>query len=138
MTPSPDAPKVHEIYDISSPQIAKIEEDIRISDIEEKYCCTSMQTFTGDFPLNSVQNLPVIASESEEKFDFSSANVAASVQIYKNMDILEEISDYKSDTFAPHDLDLPVQSCNAPKFKILKKKTTVHPPSRLTISLDLI
>ena len=53
MTPSLDAPEVHEI-----------------SDIEEKYFCTSMQTFTGVFPLNSVQNLPVIASESEEKFDF--------------------------------------------------------------------
>ena len=40
-----------------------------------------MQTFTDDFPLNSVQNLPVIASESEEKFDFSPSNVAASVKI---------------------------------------------------------
>ena len=36
-----------------------------------------MQTFIGDFPLNSVQNLPVIAPESEEKFDFSPSNVAA-------------------------------------------------------------
>ena len=54
---------------------------IQISDIEEKFCCTSMQTFTGDFPLNSVQNLLVIASESEEKFDFSSSNVAVGVQI---------------------------------------------------------
>ena len=72
VTPSPDAPKVHEISDISSSHIAETEEDIRISDIEEKHCCTSMQTFNGDFPLNSVQNLPVIASESEEKFDFFS------------------------------------------------------------------
>ena len=68
--PSLDAPEVHEISDISSPHIFETEEDIHISDIEEKYCCISMQTFTGDFPLNSVQNLPVIASESEEKFDF--------------------------------------------------------------------
>ena len=42
-----------------------------------------MQTFTNDFPLNYVQNLPVIASESEEKFDFSLPNVAASVKICK-------------------------------------------------------
>ena len=46
-----------------------------------------MQTFTGDFPLNSVQNLPVIASESEEKFEFSSSNVAAGVQICDTLDI---------------------------------------------------
>ena len=65
-----------------------------------------MQTFTGDFPLNSVQNLPVIASESEEKFEFSSSNVAAGVQICDTLDILEEISDYQSDPFTPHDLDL--------------------------------
>ena len=56
VTPSPDAPEVHEIFDISSSHIAETEEDIRISNIEEKYCCTSMQTFTHDFPLNSVQN----------------------------------------------------------------------------------
>ena len=74
-----------------------------------------MQTFTGDFPLNSVQ-------------------------ICKNLDILEEISDYKSDTFAPHDLDLPAQSCRIACTKIqnFEEKDTVHPPSRLTIILDLI
>ena len=49
----------------------------------------SMQTFTGDFPLNFVQNLPVIASESEEKFEFSSSNVAVGVKICKKLDILE-------------------------------------------------
>ena len=77
MTPSPDAPEVHEISDISSSHIFETKEDIQISDIEEKFCCTSMQTFTGDFPLNSVQNLLVISSESEEKFDFSPSNVAS-------------------------------------------------------------
>ena len=50
-----------------------------------------MQTFTGDFPLNFVQNLPVIASESEEKFDFSPSNVATGVQICKNLDYLMEV-----------------------------------------------
>ena len=41
VNPSPDAPEVYEIYDISSPHIVETEEDIRISDIEEKHCCTS-------------------------------------------------------------------------------------------------
>ena len=49
-----------------------------------------MQTFIGDFPLNFVQNLPVIASESEEKFDFSSSTVAAGVEICNTFDILEK------------------------------------------------
>ena len=70
-----------------------------------------MQTFTGDFPLNFVQNLPVIASKSEEEFDFSVSNVASGVKICNTLDILEEISYYKSDPFAPHDLDFPANSC---------------------------
>ena len=94
VTPSPDAPKVHEISDISYSHISETKEDIRISDIEEKHCCTSMQTFTGDFPLNSVQNLPVIASKSEEKVDCSPSNVATGVKICDTLDIFEEISDY--------------------------------------------
>ena len=60
-----------------------------------------MQTFTSDFPLNSVQNLLVITSESEEKFDFSLSNVASGVQICNTLDILEEISDYQSNPFTP-------------------------------------
>ena len=39
VTPTPDAPKVHEISDISSSHISETEGDIQISDIEEK-CCT--------------------------------------------------------------------------------------------------
>ena len=54
MTPSPDASEVCEISNISSPHMVETEEDIQIFDIEEKNCCTSMQTFTSDFPLNSV------------------------------------------------------------------------------------
>ena len=50
-----------------------------------------MQTFNSDFPLNSVQNLLVIASESEEKFDFFPCNLASGVKICKKLDILEEI-----------------------------------------------
>ena len=77
-----------------------------------------MQTFTGDFPLNSVQNLPIFASESEEKFDFYSSNVVVCVEICKKLDILDEISDYKSDTFAPNDLDLLANSCRIACIKI--------------------
>ena len=51
-----------------------------------------MQTFIDDFPLNSVQNLPVIASKSEKKFDFSPSNVYAGMKICNTFDILEEIS----------------------------------------------
>ena len=69
-----------------------------------------MQTFTGDFPLNYVQNLPVIASKSEEEFDFSLSNVASGVQICNTLDILEKILDYKSDPFSLLDLDLPTIS----------------------------
>ena len=69
-----------------------------------------MQTFTGDFPLDSVQNLPIIAFESEVKFDFSPYNVATGVKICYTLDILEEISDYQSDPFTPHDLVFPANS----------------------------
>ena len=50
---------------------------------------------SNDFPLNFVQNLPVIASESEEKFDFSPSNVIVGVKICNTLDILEEISYYQ-------------------------------------------
>ena len=44
-----------------------------------------MQAFSSDSPLNSVQNLSVIASESEEEFDFSPSIVG--VNISNNLDI---------------------------------------------------
>ena len=77
-----------------------------------------MQTFTGDFPLNYVQNFPVIASKSEEEFDFSLSNVDFGMQICNNLDILEKIWNYKSDQFAPHDLYLPANSCRIACTKI--------------------
>ena len=77
-----------------------------------------MQTLSSDFPLNFVQNLPVIASKSEEKFDFFPSNVVAGVKICNTLDILEKISDYKSDQFSPHDLDLPANSCRIACTKI--------------------
>ena len=48
-----------------------------------------MQTFIGDFPLNSIQNLSVIASKSEEEFDFSLYNVADGMKIFNTLDIFE-------------------------------------------------
>ena len=77
-----------------------------------------MQTFTSDFPLNSMQILSVIASESEEKNNFSPSNVAAGVKICNNLYIFGKISDYYSDPFAPHDLYLPVNSCRIACTKI--------------------
>ena len=59
--------------------------------ILNKNTCTSMQTFSSDSPLNSVQNLLVIASEREEKFDFSPSNVVAGVKICNTLDIVEKI-----------------------------------------------
>ena len=140
VTPSPDAPEVHEISDISSSHISETEEDIQISDIEEKFCFTSMQTFTGDFPLNSVQNLLVIASESEEKFDFLPLMLLLVCKyvipwiFWKKYHITRVI----------HSLPMIYifqqnpAGLHAPKFIILKKKKVVHPPSRLTIYLNLI
>ena len=48
LTPSPDAPEVYEISNISSPYIYETEEDIWISDIEEKISIYSMQKFCSD------------------------------------------------------------------------------------------
>ena len=69
-----------------------------------------MQTFSSDSPLNHVQNLRVIASESEEEFDFSPYNVADGVQISNTLDILEKISYRRGDPFALHDLDILANS----------------------------
>ena len=94
---------------------------------------------SNDFPLNYVQNLLVIASESEEKFDFSPSDVVAGVKICDTLDILEEISDYQSDPFGPHDLDLPANSCRIACTKIQNfEEEESCASSRLTIYLNLI
>ena len=69
-----------------------------------------MQTFSNDSPLNSVQNLLAIASESEEEFDLSPSNVAIGVLISNTLDILEKISDCWSDPFSLLDLYLLANS----------------------------
>ena len=69
-----------------------------------------MQTFSSDSPLNSVQNLQVIASKNEEEFNFSPFNVVTGVKISNTLDILEIISDFRSDPFTLIDLELPTNS----------------------------
>ena len=59
-----------------------------------------MQTFSSDFPLNSVQNSPVIASKSEEEFDLSPSNVVSGVMISNKLNILEKMSYCRSDPFS--------------------------------------
>ena len=69
-----------------------------------------MQTFSSDSPLSYVQTFLVIASESEEEFDFSPSDVVSGVKICNTLDIFEKISYYKSDPFAPLDLNLLTNS----------------------------
>ena len=69
-----------------------------------------MLTFFSDSPLHFVQKFPVIASETEEEFDFSPSNVAFGVQISNALDILEKISYYRIDPFTLINLEIPVNS----------------------------
>ena len=69
-----------------------------------------MQTFSSDSLLNSMQSLPVIASENEEEIDFSPSNVVVGVLISNTLDNLEIISDCRSDPFTLIDLELPTNS----------------------------
>ena len=99
-----------------------------------------MQTFSSDSPLNFVQKFLVIASESEEEFDFSPYNVAAGVNISNTLDILEKISYFRSDPFALliYIFQQIPTGLHAPIFRILKKEKTVHLPSQRTTLLDMI
>ena len=89
-----------------------------------------MQTFSYDSPLNSVQNLRVIASKSEEEFNFSPFNVVSGVMISNTLDILEKISDCRSDPFTLLDLDLPTNSYRIACTKIQifeeERKLCIH------------
>ena len=110
MTRSLVAPKVYEISDISYSHIVDTKEDIRISVIEEKLSFHSTQAFSSDSAiLNYVQSLPMIASENEEEFDFSLSNVVV-VHKSNNLDVLEEISYFRSDPFTLIDLEIPGNS----------------------------
>ena len=104
VTPSPAALEVYEISDISSSHMDDIEEDIRISNIEEKISFHSMQTFSSDSPLNYVQSLPMIASKNAEEFNLSLSNVDAGVKKSNNLYVFEEISYFRSDPLTLIDL----------------------------------
>ena len=105
MTPSPAAPEVYEISDISSPHMADLEEDIRISVIEENLSFHSMQIFSSDSSIiNCVHSLPMIAPGKGEESDISVSNYVVGVQISNYLDILEIISYCRSDPFTLIDL----------------------------------
>ena len=57
-----------------------------------------------------MHSLPVTVSEKVEEFDFSISNNVAGVQIGNTMDIMEIISNYRSDPFTLINLELPVNS----------------------------
>ena len=70
MTPSPIAPEVYEIYDISYSHIDDPEEVIQIYVVEEKLSSHSTQLISNDSSiLNFVQSFPVKAQGDEERFD---------------------------------------------------------------------
>ena len=70
-----------------------------------------MQKFSSDSSIiNYVHSLPVIAPGKGGEFDFSVSNDVAGVQISNSLDILEIISDYRSDAFTLIDLELPTNS----------------------------
>ena len=69
-----------------------------------------MQIFSSDSLLNSMQNLPVIPTESEEEFDLSPSSVDSDVNINDYSYILEIISDFRSDPFTLIDLELSANS----------------------------
>ena len=60
--------------------------------------------------LNYVQSFPVIASESEEEFDFSVSNVVVGVHKSDTLYFLEEISYFISDPLTLIDVELLVNS----------------------------
>ena len=60
--------------------------------------------------LNYVHSLPMIVSENEEEIDFSISNDVSSVHMSNDLEFLEEISYFRSDSFTLIDLELPGNS----------------------------
>jgi len=111
VTPSPAAPEVYEISDISTPHMADPKEDIRISVVEENLSFHSMQKFSSDSSIiNYVHSLPVVSAGKGEEFDFSVSNDVAGVKISNYLDILEIISDYRIIPNTLIYLELPTNS----------------------------
>ena len=70
-----------------------------------------MQKFFGDSSIiNYVHSLPVVYAGKGEEFDFSVSNDVADVKISNYLDILEIISDCRSDPNTLIDLELPANS----------------------------
>ena len=81
MTPSPVAPEVYEIYDISYSHTNYPKEYIQTSIAEEKLSFHPTQSFSNDSSiLNYVQSLPVKAQGAKEKFDSSLSNHVVGVR----------------------------------------------------------
>ena len=109
VTPSPSTPEVYEIPHISHPHMDDLEEEIWIFVCEEKHSFYSLQKFSSN-SLNFVHSLPVTVSENVEEFDLCISNNVVGVHISNTMDIMEIISDYRSDSFTLINLELPVNS----------------------------
>ena len=70
-----------------------------------------MQKFSSDSSIiNFVHSLSVISPGKGEEFDFSVSNDVGGVKISNYLDILEIISDCRSDPFTLIDLELPTNS----------------------------
>ena len=70
-----------------------------------------MQKFSSDSSIiNSAHSLPVISPRKGEEFDLFVSNNVAGVQVSNYLDIMEIISDCRSDPFAFIDLELPPNS----------------------------
>ena len=101
----------------------------------------SMQKLSSDSSIiNYVHNLPMIALGKGEEFDFSVSNGVDGVHISNYLDILEMISDFRSDPFTLIYLELPTNSymiacTNTQNFE---EGEIVHLPSRWRTLLDLI
>ena len=98
-----------------------------------------MQKFFSDSSiLNYVHSLSVIVSKNEEEIDFSITNDVDGVYISNYLDILEIISDFRSDPFTLIDLELPTNSYMIACILRVLKERTVHLSSRWSTLLDLI
>ena len=70
-----------------------------------------MKKFSSDSSIiNYVHSLPVISPGKGEEFDFSVSNDVVGVHISNSLEILEIISDCRSDPFTLIDLELPTNS----------------------------
>ena len=105
MTPSPVAPEVYEISDISSSHTVDPKQDIQTSTVEENISFHPTQSFSSDSSIiNFVHSLPVISPGKGEEFHLYVSNNVAGVQKGDSLDFLEEISYFRSGPFTLIDL----------------------------------